>query len=337
MTTASGMGSWPGTDVRETVRMVRDALDGTPDGPAEGEAGWLPYLPELPDRGPGADIVGRTAGLLVDLPVELQPSGWRFADRPGADTRRTRSLLEEDLDELAEAFDGWTGRLKVQVAGPWTMAASLWLHRGERAIVDAGASRDLVDSLAEGVRLHLADVRRLVPGAQIVLQLDEPSLPAALSGRLPTASGYGVVRGLDPQVALAGLRTVLATAGNGETVIHCCAPGIPLPLLRQTGAGLATDTSLMTATGWEGVAVGIEEGMALYAGCVPSDGSAPRAQDVAAGLVSRWEELGMPLASLGGVVVTPTCGMAGLTPHVARDVQRLCIDTAQELAERALD
>jgi len=337
MSMASGIGSWPGTDVRETLRMVRDALGGDSGTAAEGEAGWLPYLPELPDRGPGADLVGRGAGLLVDLPVDLQPVGWRLVDRPGMDAHRTTAFLQEDLDELAEAFDGWKGRLKVQVAGPWTLASSVWLHRGERVVVDEGAARDLVESLAEGVRLHLAEVRRLVPGAQLVLQIDEPWLPAALAGHLPTASGYGTIRAVDRQVALAGLQTVLAAAAGGEAVIHCCAPGIPLPLLRLTGADLATDTSALGSQGWEALAAGIEDGMTLYAGCVPTAGPPPRPQSLVSGLVSRCQELGMPVATLGGIVVTPSCGMAGLTPPEARHVQRVCIDTAKDLTERALD
>jgi hypothetical protein len=97
--------------------------------------------------------------MLVDLPVDLQPSGWRLTDRPGRDATRTAAYLRQDLDELAEAFDGWTGRLKLQVAGPWTLAASTWLPRGERVVSDSGATRDLVDSLAEGVRAHLATVQ----------------------------------------------------------------------------------------------------------------------------------------------------------------------------------
>jgi len=373
MTTASGIGSWPGTDVRETLRVVRDALGGDDGAAGEGEAGWLPYLPELPDRGPGSDVIGRAAGLLVELPVDLQPIGWRFVDRPGLDAHRTAALLSEDLDELAEAFDGWTGRLKLQVAGPWTLAASVWLHRGERAVVDEGASRDLVDSLAEGVRQHLAQVRRLVPGAELVLQLDEPSLPAVLAGHLPTASGFGTIRAVDRQVVLAGLRAVLAGADGGETLIHCCAPGfgtiravdrqvvlaglravlagadggetlihccapgIPLPLLRQTAADLATDTALLDGRGWEEVAGGIEDGMTLYAGCVPTAGPVPRAQSVAAGLVSRFREIGLPPTTLGGLVVTPACGLASVSPQVAREIQRTCVDAAKELTERALD
>lgn len=353
MTTVTGMGSWPGTDVRETLRLVRDTVGALGDDSESHGVTGLTYLPELPSRGPGADLVARGLGLLVDLPVDLQPSGWRIVDRPGHDLGRTRAFLREDLDELADAYDGWTGPLKVQVAGPWTLAASTWMPRGERVAGDPGASRDLVDSLAEGVREHLAAVRRLVPGADVVLQLDEPSLPAVLAGHLPTASGYGVVRAVDPAVVLAGLQTVLAASSEGSEsglgaaagapaarrpLVHCCSPDVPLPLLRRTVADLAVDTSLLGPRGWEGVAVGIEEGMTLYAGCVPSVPSAagpPRAQDVAAGLVRRWHELGLPTATLGDLVVSPACGLSGLTPEAARRVQQVCIDVARELAERA--
>ena len=55
-----------GTDPAEAMRVVAGEL---PD---------FPYLPELPDRGPGADLVGRTAGLLIDIPVEVTPCGWRL-------------------------------------------------------------------------------------------------------------------------------------------------------------------------------------------------------------------------------------------------------------------
>jgi hypothetical protein len=48
-----------------------------------GELPDFPYLPELPARGPGADLAGRTAALLIDMPVETTPGGWRIAERPG--------------------------------------------------------------------------------------------------------------------------------------------------------------------------------------------------------------------------------------------------------------
>lgn len=303
---------------------MRDLLDG-----------HLPYLPELPGRGPGADLVGRAAGLLVDLAVDLQPSGWRLADRPGRDARRTAGLLREDLDELAEAFEGYGGPLKVQVAGPWTLATAVSLPRGERALADPGACRDLVASLAEGVRAHIAEVRRLVPEAQLVLQLDEPSLPAVLDGRLPTASGYGRLPAPDPQDAVAALATVLA-AGPTDTVLHCCAAEPPLALLRDARPGaLSLDTTLLGPRGWEGVAVAVEDGIRLFAGAVPTDGSLARAQDVADRVTDPWHRVGMPPAGLGDLVVTPSCGLAGRSPEEARRLQRLAVDAAAELDERS--
>ncbi|NEE10375.1 methionine synthase, partial [Streptomyces sp. SID7499] len=76
-------------------------------------------LAELPARGPGADMIGRTVGLLVEMYGHLQPSGWRISDRPGRDTRRARSWLGEDLDALEEFTQGYEGLLKVQAVGPW--------------------------------------------------------------------------------------------------------------------------------------------------------------------------------------------------------------------------
>jgi hypothetical protein len=312
--------------VTEALAVVRDLL--SEDG--------LPYLPELPARGPGSDMVGRAAGLLVDLAVDLQPMGWRFVDRPGRDASRTASLWREDLDELAETFDGYTGELKLQVAGPWTLASSVWLHRAERAVVDPGATRDLIASLAEGVRLHLAEVQRLVPGARLVLQLDEPGLPAVLAGRLPTASGYGVLRAVDPQVAASGLRDVLAAADGRRTAIHCCAPDLNWPLLRGTGASaLAVDTTLMGPRGWESAAATVEAGVELWAGVLPTDGSQTSVSGVLGPLVDRWREVGLPVGDLDAVTVTPTCGLAGLTPEQARGVQEMAADTARALTETA--
>ncbi len=68
---ATGVGSLPGIDIAEAQRTVLGEL---PD---------LPHLAELPARGPGADMIGRTAALLVELPVELYAARWRVASRPG--------------------------------------------------------------------------------------------------------------------------------------------------------------------------------------------------------------------------------------------------------------
>ena len=322
---ATGLGSWPGTSVREAVRTVRDLL-------VDGEGVGLPFLPETPGRGPGADIIGRAAGLLVDLPVDLQPSGWRLVDRPGRDAGRTASLHREDLDELAEAYDGYVGDLKIQVAGPWTLAASLQLTRGERAVADAGAVADLTASLGDGIRARVADVRRHVPGAEVVLQVDEPSVPAVLQGSLPTTSGYGRLRAVDPVVVARAIEAVLAVH-DGPTVLHCCHESAPVPLLRATGAGsLSLDLTRATPARWESVAATLEAGTGLYAGCLPTDGSGT--DTVARTLVLEgFERAGLAVEALRGVVVSPACGLAGLTPEGARDVVRVALDTARRLGE----
>ncbi len=322
---AGGVGSWPGTSAREAVRTVRDLL-------LDAEGLGLPYLPETPARGPGADVIGRGAGMLVDLPVDLQPSGWRLVDRPGRDAERTAALRRADLDELAEAYDGYVGPLQVQVAGPWTLAASLRLNRGERVVGDPGAAADLVASLAEGAGAYVAEVRRLVPGADVVLQVDEPSLPAVLEGSLPTSSGYDRVRAVDPQVVADGLRAVLA-AHDGPTVVHCCHPRVPLPLLRSTGAGaLAVDLTDASPTRWESVAATLEAGIGLHAGVLATDGSTSD-ETAARTLLAGFDRAGLGAEVLGSVVVTPACGLSGLTPEGARRVQRVALDTARRLTE----
>ena len=60
MISVTGIGSWPGSDVREATVTTRDLL-------LDADGLGLPYLPETPARGPGSDLLGRAAGLLVDL------------------------------------------------------------------------------------------------------------------------------------------------------------------------------------------------------------------------------------------------------------------------------
>ena len=139
-------------------------------------------------------MIGRTAALLVDLAVEVVPTGWRVTARPGRDHRRALDLLRFDIDALDAACAGprpeW---VKVQAAGPWTLAASVELHTGHRVLTDRGAVREFAGSLGEGLRAHVAEIAERT-GARVLVQLDEPSLPAVLEGRLPTASGCGTVR-----------------------------------------------------------------------------------------------------------------------------------------------
>lgn len=333
MVIATGIGSWPGTDVREALRVLRGELTEAPEGVTT-----LPYLPELPARGPGADMIGRAAGLLVDLPVDVQPQGWRLVDRPGLDAERTASLWRQDLDELAEAFDGWSGPLKLQVTGPWTLAAALWLPLGDRVLSDAGATRDLAASLAEGVRAHLAEVARLLPGAQLTLQVDEPSLPAVVLGRVRSDSGYRVLPTPDQSQAEHVLGTVVSAArdAGAATVIHCCGDEPPVDLLRGAGPdAIAVDISRLHTAGWDAVATAVEAGTTVWVGALSS--TRPTAYErVRQQVATRWHELGLPPARLAELGITPVCGLAGSTPDDALAITRTTLEAARVIAETAV-
>lgn len=266
--------------------------------------------------------------------MDLQPSGWRLAPSPDRNVRRAQAYLRDDLEVLAEVYDGWTGPLKVAVAGPWTLAASLWLPRGERVLTDPGACRDLTQSLAETVRTLVGQVRSAVPGAAVIVQLDEPSLPAVLAGSLRSASGLNAVRAPDQSVVRDGL-TAVREAYDGPVVLHCCAPAVPMALLRSVDVELSLDTSLLTTPAWEGVAEFVESGRRLWAGLVPTDATGTHPGRYVDAFVEQWRRVGLPVADLANLVVTPACGLAGR--QSARGVQRLAVDAAKALAEVAQD
>lgn len=303
---ASGVGSLPGTDPAEAVRLVVGELPG------------FAHLPELPARGAGADITGRTAALLVDLAVDLTPAGWRLVPRPGRDLQRAQEFLARDLDALHEVAGDWTGPFKVQAAGPWTLASMLERTRGDRAVVDPGARRDLAQSLAEGLRRHVAEVAARLPGAQVVVQVDEPALPAVLQGGLPTVSGFGKLAAVEEPVATEELTRFLEALGH-PVVVHCCAQRVPLALLRTAGAD-AVGFDLGLVTDLDAVGTAVDEGTHLFLGVVPgTDAALPAPKATAARLKEWWGRLGFPADQLHtAVTLTPTCGLAGASQAYAR-------------------
>ena len=328
--TATGIGSLPGTDPREASRTVA------------GELPALPYLPELPDRGVGADMIGRTAALLVDLAVEVMPSGYRVTARPGREHRRGVDLLRTDLDALDEALDSsGAERVKVQAAGPWTLAAGIELRSGHRVLTDRGARHEFAASLTEGLKAHVAEVAART-GAAVIVQLDEPGLPAVLAGTLPTASGWGTVRSIDAPEAVQILREVIE-ALPAPVIVHCCAPGAPIALLREAGAGalaldarfLGTDTTTLDAIGetWD-------SGVPLLLGLVPAlppalaTAKEPSLRELARPAFDLADQIGFARPRLAELAVpTPTCGLAGATPAWARRAMALSSDLGKAFVE----
>ena len=301
-----------------------------------GELHHLPHLVELPGRGVGADLIGRAGALLVDIAIDTVPRGYRIAAGRRSVTRRAVSLLDEDVDALEEAWEkaglrGSARTVKVQAPGPVTLAAHLELPGGHRAITDSGAVRDLTRSLAEGVATLRAQLMRRLDAA-VVVQFDEPSLPAALAGRLTGVSSLSPVHPVDGAVVIELLDECVGIVG-GDVALHSCAAGLPWKLLQRSMiAALSVDIHTLTAADLDGVGEFVESGRTVLLGAVPAAApqEQPAAGQIAATVAGVTDRLGFGRAVLRDRIgVTPSCGLAAATPSWAR--------TAIELAQRAVD
>jgi len=323
---ATGVGSMPGTDFAESLRIILGEL---PD---------VSHLPEIPGRSESASMTGRSLALLVDLAADLQSTGWRLSDAAGLDLRRARSLLAQDLDALEEHARGYAGRFKVQVAGPWTLAATVERPRADRVVADRGARRDLAQSLAEGTKGHVRDVQRRLPDAQLLVQVDEPALPVVLAGELPTASGLHRHRSVDAPAATEALGWMAEaiTEVGATPVVHCCAADVPVRLLADAGfRALSVDAGLLRPDEYADYAAALDEGTGLWLGVVPATepAAAPTDAQLTAQVQRLVDDLGHDaetFARLG--VITPACGLAGADPAWAREALRLARRVARNLA-----
>lgn len=311
---ATAAGDWPGTDPYEAHRAVRGELGGVN----------LPFLPSLPARGPGSDAVGRTLGVLAELPFDLQPHGWRLVQRPGKDQRRAESALSSDINALGDvagAEESPAGRLKLHLCGPLTLAAAVSLHGGERVLVDHGARRELYASLAVGAADLVGRVSSVARGAGITVQLDEPSAEQILTGRVPTASGYRTLRAVDRReateawdlvtasVMAAGATGTVLVPGAGDTAFEA-ARATSDPVL-SLGLGDITDAR------WESLAEDVESGRRLVLAVLDPTGALPQVTALAESVLSAWRRVGLPVGALAHLTITTTPGLAATSPTEA--------------------
>ena len=318
----------PGTDIAESVRAV------------VGELPELPFLPQLPARGGGADPVGRSVALLVDIWAEVEPSGWRIARRPTRDVQRAKDFLAWDLDALEEHAAA-AGMLKVQFCGPLTLGAQLEVPNGNRVLTDPGALEDLTASLVEGLRTHLAELRRRLPGTAFVLQLDEPDLVPVLAGELPTASGLATVRALGAATARTLLSSVLDVAADCRTVLN-----VEFAALGFVGGmdfdAVTVDFQALgkTAADLDRVGELVNAGHTVLAGVVPAVARGPARKErrtlseQAAPLLDPLRALGFDAATIAAQVIpTPVDGLADADQDRATRVLRRCRELGRLLAD----
>ncbi|MFJ6001158.1 hypothetical protein [Arthrobacter sp. NPDC092385] len=308
---ATAAGDWPGTDPLEANRAVRGELGGAN----------VPFLPSLTARGPGSDAVGRTLGVLVELPFDLQPHGWRLVQRPGKDQRRAESALSSDINalgDIAGAEDQPSPHLKLHLRGPLSLAAGTHLHNGERVLVDSGARRELYASLAAGAADVVRRVSAVARGAQVLLQLDEPDAGDVLAGRVPTASGYRTLRAIDRREATEAWDLVAASALGAGAAGTVLVPGNGDVALDAARSSAATAVSLelrgISDRQWEALAEDIESGRGLWLAILDPRPKLPQVTVLAESVLGAWRRVGLPAAALSALTVTSLPGLDALSP-----------------------
>lgn len=342
-------GVFPGIDARYAADLVESELSSPHLGP----------LLELPARGHHGALLGRTVAQLSELYGELTSYGWRLVPRPGADHLRATSLLESDVDtvadvrgERAELHQQAATAVKLDVLGPLSLAAQLHLPHGEKVLIDHGARRDVTASVAAGLAAHIEHVRRSVRPSAVTVMLLEPQYQQVRTGNVPTVSGYQTIRSLPRDEARTLLGNVIAAARAagaeevfldlGETVQsdhvedfwghhESAVDGFALP---------------MHGTGphdWERAAELVESGAQFMASLLyaAESGAPPEVSQLAARLTQPWRRLGMPASSLSAFSVTPYGAqhrhrMAELSEAAAMRTLTRLRDTAEALTEHTV-
>jgi hypothetical protein len=344
VTGVTALGPWPGHKVLKAQDVALTELASTPEGVV-----GMPPLVHMPKRGVEAQTTARTLGLIDGLPAELGTHGWKLADRPSLDQARAAALLREDVDALAVLAHEWTGPVVVSARGPWTLASTLWLARGDRVVSDPGAARELTHALAEGLATLVRRAREAVPRAEVTAVVREPGLPDVLAGVVPTFSGHGrlaAVPGPDASAALDVVVAAARAAGAHRVVLHGGQRFASRSL--ATMAGTSADAVGLAAASlaekqWERLAEVVERGTGLWLG-LPRDHprkGGPQIDKIARLVHKPWVSVGLPAAGLADLVVhTDTSGagdqVLGNLQAAAYEL-RTAVDVAQALAERAAE
>ena len=322
---ATGIGSLPGADMRGSLAAMAETFD------------QLIPLPELPGRGVGGQIIGRATAVLVDLPVDHGPGGWRLADSTDHAARSARSLLRSDLDDLEEVLADEEARVKISLAGPLTLATGLHLRAGESVLADTSALADVTASLAEGISQLVAELQRRMPKITWTLQVDEPSAPAVLSGAIPTQSGLYRHPAMAGSTAVELWQTVVSGCGEAEVSMHCC--GTPVPWELAHKAGFSTVWCEVTSSlNLDRVAEWVESGARLGMGIVDTMkvDEVPPVDHLIDRVLWLARRLEIAPALLKSGFLTPSCGLAGWSRHNAADVCRT-VRRAGDLVDEQLD
>ena len=263
------------------------------------------FLPILPERGPGADPVGRTAGLLSsissDFSTSVVPSGWQISRTPGIDMKRAHNFFRQDQDAIEEHAQGFAGLFTCSVVGPISWCASVEAASGEKLIRDRGAVSEVAHVLTEGLQAHIASIQRIFPNAKLAVVLEEPHAVAACSGAIPTASGLNTYVNVDRARILGSWEPLIAMArasGAGFGVSLVDSDKLFTQALMDAGATTFFQSGSSSFLGEQ-----LEAHNSVYWQVNPEWSSRKNARDIAQRITSLGFELS---ATTDSLIVVPT-------------------------------
>ena len=240
---------------------------------------------------------------------------------------------------LEEALQGFTGHLKVQVTGPWTLAATVERPRGDKVLADHGNRRELAAGAGGGGPRPPG--RRTSPGAR--------RRPAPAPGGRARPRGGAARRGTHrlgvrpaplggparalraPGVAVRGGHRV-GRGALGPLVRGGYAPrpaarrGCPRAVGRHLRAGRPPTTTCSARPS--------RPERAWRSASYPRSTRprSPPAQQLTDQVLGWLDRLGLDPDVVGQrLLVTPACGLAGASPAWARGALALCREVAANL------
>ncbi|MDO4917204.1 MAG: hypothetical protein Q3974_06245 [Rothia sp. (in: high G+C Gram-positive bacteria)] len=326
----TGLGEWSGTDFLDASTRIRGEL-GSPH---------LPYLAELSERGYAATRLARTISCLEGLEADGASFGWRIVSGRAVESERARSLFSSDINAVADVVGKESSighSFKIQLCGPLTLASSLYLPNGERAISDRGATRDIRDSLIAGISSWIELIQEAVPGEQLFCQFSEPLAAAALQGELLTASKFRTLAPVEPHVLEESFEMLQSelSALNVKIAISDLAREYH-PKISASADALAINTAEFADHDWEDVARVVESGTEAWLGSADPQRYVPVA-DAAQKLWRAWRNVGLPASSLASLNLTESSSLQRVSSGYATQFLAYLTDMSRAISEIAQD
>lgn len=323
----TAMGSMPGTDFDYAIHASLDCFD-------------LAFWPELVQAGRYTSMIARAA-CLMEIPCCDAIDGWRLSSHRDAMIRRARQQWADEIEITAQAAEHFEGRIKIAFAGPWTLAAQILLPHPtmNHVLADLRACRDLAQALGEGIASHCARIASAIP-QPLIIQIDEPCLPAVLGGNLSRFSTLERYPIPERNQIIANLASVIepvhAVKGVEQIVVHSCAGLVSTSILADAGADtVAADLDTLSTSDRDVLGEWISADNDVYLGVMATHTRQPVSIDDVVSRALAWIEPMQidPTIVERHVVITPACGMGTWSTDQAWKACRTLREAADLISE----